>query len=1052
MEVLQNMQRMDRRIMEIRNLRKLMDDKLDIDLTVDVGNYMNALANLHILEKKKKNSQLVVSSEELRSCGNKKGRRKSRNSVSSNMGGRGRNNGNRNNKSNGNGGRRDGGRAGGSGGYSGGNGDDNNNRDDRGDRGDREDRDDRDSDEEEKETPKNNDDEDSDKPKKVKNKKEEGESEGADEGGEEASEGVDELTEETRDDAGEVTQTKDLEQIKLLPDIQLLGAPENLNSQMSEEEAMEKTTNIVEDNDIINMINDNASSIREYSFEDTHIKACLLENNTGVQRLSPEEARKIGKNTVSNPFTASSCAGETDEQYVRVESLGDSAVGVINLDECDTMQREEENFASSQFKRYKTEAINKCIQRQQTKIKLNNVLDELMVKNPHHVEYPQGENSEENILYEGDKNNGLERENENSHPHNQQHENYSKNYDQKYSDFIKHYVTNVGNFYRDVAKPQVEKMMNAQSQSFGLRHLYKSAGDSSYGYGSSELNRSLSTCMEDGDTKREMDDCNLTNYLTCSGDKEINRYFEENMNCMATPLAEMKKYMPNHLGYYENFNYSKALESLGNYSCTNAKEYLSNYDCVNSARAFVEENSCGTRLARLTEQVNLENVRKQVNLENVRKHVNMENVRKHVNMENVRKHINMENVRKHVNLPSMVKRINIRSVAERINVEQLKQRLDAEGLLNAQFFDGNYNILGDAYRNYVNKYIEEMKKSLHQQKEHYTQNANCNAHFMNNGFVKLAASNLRNLGQAYFKNRKEFNWNNHKKYIAFHHRKYVGLLDECYKRRVQSVKKKIKVNKEFFDNYFRACTIDCNSNSYMGSNDLSRSAISLFDYGNIEVNSLEQTNSLNIGDMHLPSLFKGSGSSSNLNMVNSSSDSEMVESVYGKSEEGANSRCNRDMATEEGEDAYGDTYENVDVDDEQVNIPCFPQKENRLKHLKSVMADSGGIESDIIYDQKKNIFFDMNDNAYVHVKGNLYFNAKDKLFYEIDYVDDFSYENLRKGFLQMGHFLVTEKYAPCKLIMRLCTQFNSFMYNLLGLRKYNVFYADQENLVEIIIK
>ncbi|ANQ06748.1 Uncharacterized protein PCOAH_00010700 [Plasmodium coatneyi] len=54
MEVLQNMQRMDRRIMEIRNLRKLVDDELDIDLTGDVGNYMNALANLHILEKKKK--------------------------------------------------------------------------------------------------------------------------------------------------------------------------------------------------------------------------------------------------------------------------------------------------------------------------------------------------------------------------------------------------------------------------------------------------------------------------------------------------------------------------------------------------------------------------------------------------------------------------------------------------------------------------------------------------------------------------------------------------------------------------------------------------------------------------------------------------------------------------------------------------------------------------------------------------------------------------------------------------------------------------------------
>ncbi|ANQ06785.1 Uncharacterized protein PCOAH_00010710 [Plasmodium coatneyi] len=957
------------------------------------------------------------------------------------MGGRGRNNGNRNSKSNGNGGRRDGGRGGdgGSGSFSGGNGDDqndNNNRDDRDDR-----------DDEEEETPQSDDDQDSDKPKKVKKKKEDGESEAV-EGEEEASEEADELTEETRDDAGEVTQTKNLEQIKLLPDMKLLVAPEMGNAQMSEEEALEKTTNIVEDNDIINMINDNASSIREYSFEDSHIKACLLENNAGMHRISPEEAQKIGKNIVSNPFTASSCGGETDEQYVRVDSLVES----------DAMQNGGENLPTSHLRRYKTEAINKCIQRQQTKIKLNNVLTELKFKNAHQVEYPQGEYSEEHSLSGGDMNNnleGMEAHNENFHPNNQQRESYNSPYDQNYTDFVKHYVTRAGKFYRDVAKPQVEKMLNAQSQSFGLRHLYKNAGDLSYAYGSSEFNRSLSTCMEEGDTKREVDDCNFTNYLTCSGDKVINRYFEENMNCIATPLAEMKKYMPTHLGYYENFNYSKALDTIGNYDCTNAKEYLENYDCVKGARAFVEENSCGTGMARLAEHVNLENVRRHVNMENLRKHVNLDNVRKHINMENVRKHVNLENVKRHVKLPSMARRINIRSVAEQINVEQLKERLDAEGLLNAQCFDGNYNILGEAYRNYVNKYIEEVKKSLQEQKEHYTQNANCNAQLMNNGFVKLATRNIRNLGNVYTRNRKKFNWNNHKEYIAFNHRKYVGLLDECYKRRVQSVKKKIKVNKEFFDNYFRACTIDCNSNRYMGSsNDLSRSAASLFDYGNIEINSFEQANSLNLADMHLPSLFKGSASSSNLQRVNSNSDSEMVGSAYGNgngnSDEGTNRR-NGDAATDEGDDAYGDTY-NADVDDEQINIPCFPQKENRLKHLKSVLADSGGIESDIIYDQKKNIFFDFNDNAYVHVEGNLYFNAKDKLFYEIDYIDDFSYENVRKGLLQLGHFLITEKYAPCKLIMRLCTQFNSFMYNFLGLHKYNVFYADRDNLVEIIIK
>ncbi|GAB65165.1 hypothetical protein PCYB_051830 [Plasmodium cynomolgi strain B] len=928
------------------------------------------------------------------------------------MGGRGRNNENRNSNSNGNGGGRGG--SGGSGGYSGGNGGSGGS----GGSGD-DDRDDRDNrDDEEKETPQSNDEQDSDKPKKAKKKKEGRESEEDKQGKEEeeeeeeeagASERADELTEETHEDAGEVTQRKKLEELKFLGGMQMNVAPEMVNAQTSAEEPQEKTENTDEDNDLINMMNDNASSIREYSFEDSHIKACLLDNNSGVHRLSVEEAQKIGKKIVSNPYTASSCEGETDEQ------------------------------------RYKTEAINKCIQRQQTKIKLNNVLTELKFKSAHHVDYPQGKHTDEHSLSGRDMDDplqGMETHNKNSHSNNQQQGSYKNPYDQNYTDFVKHYVTHVGNFYRDVAKPHVEKIMNVQSQSFGLRHMYRSGADSSYAYGSSEFNRSLSTSMQDGDTKREDDDCNFTNYLTCSGEKEINKYFEQNMNCMANPLAEMKKYMPTHLGYYDKFNYSKALDSIRNYDCTNAKEYLENYDCVQNARTLVEENSCGGGVAR---------VAKHVNFENVKRHVNFENVKRHVNLENVKKHVNFENVKKHVNLAGVAKRINIKSLTEHINVEQLKQRLDAEGLLNAQCFDENYNMLGEAYKNYVNKYIEEVKKSLHEQKELYTNSANCNAQLMNNNFVQLAAKNIRNLGNVYSKSKKKFHWNNHKKYIVFNHRKYVNMLDACYKKRVQSVKKKIQVNQEFFNNYFRACTIDCNSNRYMGSNDLSRSAASLFDYGNIEVNSLEQTNSLNLADMRLPSLFKNSGSASNLQRANSNADSEMVGSAHGNSKEGAN-RCNGDTGGDEGEDAYGDTYDDADVDDEEVNIPCFSQKENRLKHLKGVLPDSGGIESDIIYDQQKNIFFDFNDNAYVHVKGNLYFNVKDKLFYEIEYTDDFSYENMKKGLLQLGHFLVTEKYAPCKLIMRLCTRFNTFMYNFLGVRKYNVFHADGENLVEIIIK
>ncbi|EUD67055.1 hypothetical protein C922_02639 [Plasmodium inui San Antonio 1] len=1095
MEVLQDMQRLDRRIMEIRNLRKLIDEKLDIDLNGDVGSYLNALANFHLLEKKKKNSKLVVSSEELRSCGNKKGRRKSRNSISSNMGERGRKNENRNSNSNGNGGSRDGGRAGGSagsGGYSGGNGDDRDNRDNR---------DDRDSDDEEKGTPQSDDDQDNDKPKKAKNKKEGQESEEEKErGGEAAVEGASQLTEETYDYAGEVTQRKKLEQLKLSGGMQLIVTPEMVNAQMSTEEAQEKIANTDEDNDIINMINDNASSIRESSFEDSHIKACLLENNLGVPRISPEEAQKIGKKIVSNPYTATSCEAETDEQYARGDTLGESGIreggiGVNGIEEGDieesgieesgTMQKGGEDLPGSQLRRYKTEAINKCIQRQQTKIKLNNVLTELRFKSTHQIEYPKGEDSEEQSLSGRDMNDGLncmKTQEKNSHTNDQQQGSFNDANGQDYTDFVKHYATRAGNFYRDVAKPKVEKMMNSQSQSFALKNPYRNGADLSNLYDSYEFHRSLSTSMQNGDTKREADDCNLTNYLTCSGDKQINKYFEENMNCLTNPLAEMKKYIPTHLGYYEKFNYSKALDTIRNYDCTNAKEYVQNYDCVQGARAFVEENICGGGVARVTEHVNLENMRKHVSLENVRKHVNLENVRKHVNLENVRKHVNLENVRKHVNLESVRKhvnlenvrkhvnlenvkkhvnlaglanRINIRSITEHINVEHLKQRLRAEGLLNAQCFGANYNILGEEYKNYVNKYIEEVKKSLHEQKEHYTQGANCNAHLMNNKFVKLAAKNICNLGNVYPRGKGKFHWNNHKRYIVFNHRRYVRLFDACYKKRVQSVKKKIKVNKEFFDHYFKACTIDFNNDKDMESNDVSRSAASLFDYGNIEINSLEQGSSLNLSDMRLPSVFNTSGSASNLQRANSNGDSEMVGSLQGNSKEGekrSNGDTGEDAYGDASADAYSDTYDYANVDDEEVNIPCFPQRGQRLRHLKGVLPDSGGIESDIIYDQQKNIFFDFNDNAYVHVKGNLYFNVKDRLFYEIEYPDDFSYENVRKGLLQFGHFLVTEKYAPCKLIMRLCTRFNAFMYNFLRVHKYNVFYADRENIVEIIIK
>ncbi|CXI24132.1 conserved Plasmodium protein, unknown function [Plasmodium berghei] len=132
------------------------------------------------------------------------------------------------------------------------------------------------------------------------------------------------------------------------------------------------------------------------------------------------------------------------------------------------------------------------------------------------------------------------------------------------------------------------------------------------------------------------------------------------------------------------------------------------------------------------------------------------------------------------------------------------------------------------------------------------------------------------------------------------------------------------------------------------------------------------------------------------------------------------------------------------------NVTCFSKPNNNLRYMKVVLPNNE--ESDIIYDDRKKIFFDLDGNAYAHIVHNLYFNVKDKLIYEIYYVGEINYEQIRNSLIKFGNYMVTEKYAPCKIIMEMCKKFNNLMNNILGINKSDTYYIDRENLVEVIIK
>ncbi|CAD2088929.1 conserved Plasmodium protein, unknown function [Plasmodium vinckei brucechwatti] len=218
--------------------------------------------------------------------------------------------------------------------------------------------------------------------------------------------------------------------------------------------------------------------------------------------------------------------------------------------------------------------------------------------------------------------------------------------------------------------------------------------------------------------------------------------------------------------------------------------------------------------------------------------------------------------------------------------------------------------------------------------------------------------------------------------------------------------------------------------------------------------SLEQEQSMNLEDMRLNSFFK----TANYN------DIEKKKGFFSGMYCGAAKSMNADETLDKDSTVHFDTQEsetcdcphkhlgqaNQHEDDLETNVTCFSRPKNHLRYMKVVLPNDE--ESDIIYDDRKKIFFDLDGNAYAHIVHNLYFNVKDKLVYEIYYVDEINYEQIRNSLVKFGNYMVTEKYAPCKIIMEMCKKFNNIMSNILGVNKSETYYLDRENLVEVIIK
>ncbi|CRG93455.1 conserved Plasmodium protein, unknown function [Plasmodium gallinaceum] len=912
MEVLHNVQHINERIPEITNFKISDDQKLSVESKKDVEFYMQALANLYLITKqKKKNSKLLVDSDKYRSCGCKKGRR-SRNSNFSGQNGKGKNENNKNNNINKN--------------------SNNKNNNDCYDDG-------SDSDNDEKKNNFNKEEKENDKRKKKKKVKKNRENENSEK---EESDEDENINEDDANSENEVEKDINMnENTNLEREIEWMQSSEELKITQKKR----KVSNI--DISGESSINNENSSQRYQSYQDSHVNTSISDNTLSLTKTIEANEQKKDKENLdnSNPFTSINYYNEKEK----------------DIDEKNPFNSNEDLYF--------------CLEKKNTKIKLDNVLKELKLKSAQNIQYPRtnsgnpddenisNNNTNENLQQIGGYKNRVGLNGTNSNLAHNSHNSHS---------IIHHYVTNVGQINKAPVK-RASYNLNRKSQSFGIDRLYNT-DNSPYGNNiSTDFNKfysctSNNELLQSREYKKNCASNNNENGEYNEEEKVTYKCVGGGMNFISNPLKHVKKCVPTNNGYYGNYNCVDALKYIRNYNCTNPKQYIKNYNCTNP-KQYIKNYNC----------------------------TNPKQYIKNYNCIKIVKSAMSDNLCSY----------KIKNMKENLNCQKVSK--------NLQRLERNYEKFGDSYKNYINKYLTNVRRTINDKKECCTKNINCNYNFFSNNFCKLASNNCLNLSKVYSRKKSKSKPLNNKKYFSF--------LNECYKNHVNSIKRKIDRNKKFINNYCNACYIDC-SNNAITSNELSRKS-SCFDYGNIEVNSIGHINSFNEEDMGLKALYK----TNSYNIVRETSNSTASYRSY------ANINSKND---------FGYKLQNGNN--------CLNTGIKAFKYLKKIVPSYEFAENEIIYDEDKKIFFDLEDNTYIHVKGNLYYNTKDKLFYDIEYVQDFSYGCVKSNIENFYNFMITEKYAPCKIIMKMCSHINEFMYNLLSLRKFELYYKERQNLVEIIIK
>ncbi|ETW62035.1 hypothetical protein PFMC_02135 [Plasmodium falciparum CAMP/Malaysia] len=1013
MEVLQNMNRMDRRIEEIQNLKNIINNKLNKNVNDDVDGYMRQLVDLYLKSQKSKSKNLGSkkgkSNSKIRSVSRKSERKINvgkgiekmqhyENNDQNNINNKNNDNNDNNNYDNNNNNNNDN--------NNNNNNDNNNNNNNDNNNNNNYDNNSKQSfsqknssenydngsgsDDEEKKNNNYNEENENNTQKKKKKKKK----------------GNKKNKNKNKNKNSDKSETNDEEEVTDEPNTSNYVNTENVIDQGKGNNS--ECGNIVEEQNNGDSLDERKeknmkSAIRfmkESNYEDPHLNACLSDSNIdGVNINQNEEELKV-KDILSNPFTTSS------------------------------YNEENEKVSNMEMHSNNIENISNCIQKKKTQINLNNVLKELKFKSANNIKYGRDNNFDDiTEKYINDGSDDLETYKKNSSINDEE--------PYHYTNFVKHYVTKVG-IYNNMEKNKLN--FNVPSQSYGINHLYN-MNKNSYDTNSFQYNKSYSstTNEEQEKDKREYGFNNCMNYtnINCSNINQsysnmIRNYNtmvnDHNINCTKTNInctnpkldclsksfSKIRKINLCNSAYYPHCTYSNPLKSIKKYSCTNTKNYINEYNCTKNATSMLPDFSCMN---------GVEIMKKHIHIDNIKKHVNLENVKKNMDLKNVKKLINLENIKNKINFENVKERVNIKNVTDHINIESISK--------NVECFDNNYyDIFEEAYKNYINKYVNNVKNTIKEKKEYYKKNVNCNYELINKNLLKVAANNINNLNNMYLKNKSKLQGLNTKKYIAFNHNKYVRFLNSCYEKKMNSVKKKIELNKKFLNNYFHACYFECSDNPML-SNDISRvSSCPEYQNSNEQYHQKQSsmTNSIN----------------SKSNIYNNSSSHKLLNTEKKKNTSNDSEQINNNLSFPNSNKEFNSNSE--------IDISCFNNGVKTFKYMKGIFEDSGGAENEIIYDQEKNMYFDLNDNAYINVKGNLYFNTKDKLFYDIEYIKDISYDNVKNNLFHFGNYLITEKYAPCKIIMKMCAHINQFMYNLLGVAKYDIYYKHKDNLVEIIIK